>query len=182
MAQSPAPSEPQPVPTRVVEPTLVALGLLLLVDFVLSVVMLGTDKNLQTDFGSVSPYYLHWYGVLAMALVDVVAALVVFGVSMRSNTSGAEGFLRRNAGGLGLAWSILAILAMVGIVFTWKQVGYANMGQFETYLFGTTAAPGTLSYIPWLYDALLAAYVVTAVVAIGALWRSRMAGRGVPTS
>jgi hypothetical protein len=66
---------------------------------------------------------------------------------------------------------------MVGIVTSWKQVGFASQSQFQTYLFGTSAYPGALSYIPWLYDALLAAYVVTAVVAIGALWRSRMSSR-----
>jgi hypothetical protein len=161
-----------------VEPTLVGLGVLLLLDFLLCAVMLATDKNLQTDFGFVAPYYLHWYGVLGMGLVDLVAAIVVFGVSMPRMAARAPGVLRRNVGVLGLLWSLVAVAAMVGIVTSWKQVGFTSQSQFETYLFGTSAYPGTLSYIPWLYDALLAAYVLTAVVALGAIWASR---RGRPS-
>jgi hypothetical protein len=177
MAQSPGSSTADSAATGSVEPTLVALGLLLLVDFVLCAVMLATDKNLQTDFGGASAYYAHWYGVLAMGVVDLLAALVVFVLAVRPGPAGSPGFLRRNAGALGLLWSVVAIAAMVGIVTSWKQVGFASQSQFQTYLFGTSAYPGALSYIPWLYDALLAAYVVTAVVAIGALWRSRMSSR-----
>jgi hypothetical protein len=113
-----------------------------------------------------------------MGLVDLAAAIVVFGVSMPRMAARAPGVLRRNVGVLGLLWSLVAVAAMVGIVTSWKQVGFTTQSQFETYLFGTSAYPGTLSYIPWLYDALLAAYVLTAVVALGAIWASR---RGRPS-
>jgi transposase InsO family protein len=76
----------------------------------------------------------------------------------------------------GLAWSIFAILAMVGIVTSYSQVGFPNMNQFAQYLFGVTPYPGALSYVPWLYDVLLAAYVLTVLAGIVALLRVRSHG------
>jgi hypothetical protein len=149
------------------------LGLVLLVDFLLCVVMLVTDKNLQTDFGGKPAYYAHWYGVLAMALVDLVGALVVLAASVPSVRGRMPSFLGRNTATVALGWSVLAILAMVGIVESYSEVGFSTANQFAQYLFGVTAYPGVLSYIPWLYDLLLVLYVVTAAVAGVAFWQSR---------
>jgi hypothetical protein len=150
-----------------------AFGVLLLVDFVIVLVMLGTDKNLQTDFGAVSPYYAHWYGLLAEGIVDLIVALgllSLLAVPMMRDRSPRS---RRRLVMLAVIWPIIAILAMVGIVTSWQQVGFRSMSQFSQYLFQTTPYPGALSYIPWLYDLLLAAYVVTALVGVLALLRMR---------
>jgi hypothetical protein len=149
------------------------LGLLLLVDLGLSVVMLATDKNLQTNFGASSPYYAHWYGVLVMGLVDLVAALAVFAWAMPMGRNRMPTMVRHNGLTGVLVWSVLAILAMVGIVEAYMQVGFTSASQFAHYLFGTTPYPGALSYIPWLYDLLLGMYVLTAIVAAAAVWRAR---------
>jgi hypothetical protein len=158
-----------------VEKRLAAFGGLLLLDFVISVVMLVTDKNLQTDFGASSPYYLHWYGVLAMGILDLLLGLVLLTFSATSSLARRWPKLRRLAVLGSTAWSVLAIIAMVGIVETYPQVGFANANQFAMYLFGTTAYPGALSYIPWLYDLLLAAYVLTAILGVVSLLRRRPA-------
>jgi hypothetical protein len=150
-----------------------ALAALLLVDFVVSVIMLITDKNLQTDFGGAKMYYAHWYGVLAMGLVDLAGAMVVVVFAFPATGERSPGWLRRQVGLVALAWSVLAIAAMVGIVETYSQVGFPSASEFSKYLFGTTPYPGVLSYIPWLYDFLLACYVLTAIVAAVAVWRGR---------
>ncbi len=155
----------------------IVLGLVLLVDLVVSVVMLQTDKNLQTDFGGHPAYYAHWYGVLAMAVIDLVTALAVLAWAMPGARARMPGILQRNGLTLVLVWPVLAILAMVGVVESYSMVGFSSANQFSTYLFGTTAYPGALSYIPWLYDVLLAMYVVTAVVAAAAVWHARAAGK-----
>ncbi|MCI4334483.1 MAG: hypothetical protein L3K04_02475 [Thermoplasmata archaeon] len=173
-------SEPQGAPRNRPGPDKIRLALaaLLLLDFVVAVVMLVTDKNLQTNFGAQKAYYSHWYGVLAMALVDVVGATVVLVFSFPSSADGTPGLLRRHVGLVALAWSLLAVLAMVGIVESYSQVGFPSMTEFEKYLFGTSAYPGALSYIPWLYDFLLACYLLTAVVAVIVVWRSRSKAAG----
>jgi hypothetical protein len=158
-----------------VEKRMAGLGLLLFVDFLISVVMLATDKNLQTDFGSVAPYYLHWYGVLAMAIVDLLAALTLLSFAAVPMLRGRAPSFQRVAVVGGLVWSVLAMLAMVGIVETYQQVGFPSANAFATYLFGVTPYPDALSYIPWLYDLLLVAYLLTAVVGVWAVWRGRSA-------
>jgi cytochrome bd-type quinol oxidase subunit 2 len=158
-----------------------AFGALFFVDLVLSVVMLVTDKNLQTDFGAQSPYYAHWWGVLAMAAIDlaVAAALVMSTTPAMENRMSPA--LRRAGTVASLVWAIVAIAVMVGISTAYSQVGFKSMSQFDQYLFGVTAYPGALSYIPWLYDALLAAYVVTAIVGVVAVLSVRARYRTEPT-
>jgi hypothetical protein len=150
-----------------------AFGTVLFVAFLVSVVMLVTDKNLQTDFGAVSPYYLHWYGVLAMAIVDLVVAAALFGTSRSAMRDRMSASTRRAGVIAAVAWVVIAIVVMVGIVATYSQVGFANMGQFEQYLFGVTPYSGALSYIPWLYDLLLAVYIVA--LGVGAFATQRAA-------
>jgi hypothetical protein len=154
------------------------LGLLLLADFLVSVVMLATDKNLQTDFGRSLPYYAHWYGVLVMGVADLFGALAVFGNFSRYGMRTMSSLRRRWVALAGLGWSVLAVLALLGIATSYQQVGFANMGQFEQYLFGVTAYPGALSYIPWLYDLLLVLYVLTALVAVSVVLLTRSAKSG----
>jgi len=152
-----------------------AFSVLLLLDFLLILVMLGTDKNLQTDFGNptVSGYYAHWYGLLVEGIIDLILAAGLLATVALPALRGRSVSSRRGIVLLGVAWSVLAIVAMVGIVETYQQVGFSSASQFAQYLFGTTAYPGALSYIPWLYDALLAAYVLTALVGVIALMKVR---------
>ena len=153
-----------------VEKRTLAFGVLFLVDLVLSVVMLATDKNLQTDFGGVSAYYSHWYGVLAMAVLDLVVGAVLIAASLPGLGAKLSPRARRAGLAAALLWGIVAIGAMVGVVTAYSQVGFTSESMFEQYLFNPTPFKGALSYIPWLYDALLAAYVVTVIVGIVALF------------
>jgi hypothetical protein len=146
--------------------TVRVFGGLLLLDFVVLLVMLATDKNLQTDFGAVSPYYLHWYGVLALAVVTLLFAIAVLG-SLRPSMASAKFFTRNRYSLIGATvWAWLAIVAMVAVVATYKQVGFSSAGQFAQYLFGVSAYPGALSYIPWLNDLLLALFVLSAIAGL----------------
>jgi hypothetical protein len=153
-----------------VEKRTLAFGALFLVDLILSVVMLATDQNLQTDFGGKPAYYAHWWGVLAMAVLDLVVGLVV--VAAAFPVLGAKLSPRTRRAGLVAAvlWAVVAIAVMVGIVTTYSQVGFSSMSQFEQYLFNPTPYGGVKPYLPWLYDTLLAAYVVTFLVGIVALF------------
>jgi hypothetical protein len=63
----------------------------------------------------------------------------------------------------GLAWAVLVVVGMLGIVATYSQAGFSSPNAFAQYLFSVTASPGSLSYIPWLYDLLLAMYLVTVI-------------------
>jgi hypothetical protein len=147
-------------------------GILLLLDFVLLVVMLVTDKNLQTNFGTVSPYYLHWYGVLALAVLTLLFAIAVLG-SLRPSMAKASMFARNRYSLIGaMIWTWLVIVAMVTVVATYKQVGASSASQFAHYLFGVSAYPGVLSYIPWLYDLLLALFILSAIVGVVAVLQS----------
>jgi len=76
-----------------------------------------------------------------------------------------------------LGWSVIVILAMVGIVESYSQVGFSSASEFSKYLFGTSAYPGALSYIPWLYDAMLGLFVLTAIVAAAAAFTARSKAR-----
>ena len=125
----------------------------------LSIVMLATDKNLQTNFGAVSSgYFIHWYAVLAMAAADFVGAALL--LVLRSRT----------AVKLGVIGSALLALALLGAIFTYAQVGFASAMQFAQYLFGVTYFGGDIRY---LYDALLGVDLGTAVVGAVALAVSR---------
>ncbi len=154
-----------------------AVGLLLLVDFLLAVVMLATDKNLQTDFGASSPYYAHWYGVLALAVVTLLAALAVLSLASPMMTMRMPKARPSMVLFAALGWSVIVILAMVGIVESYSQVGFSSASEFSKYLFGTSAYPGALSYIPWLYDAMLGLFVLTAIVAAAAAFTARSKAR-----
>lgn len=123
--------------------------------FVITVVILFTDKNLQTDFGLVSNgYFYHWYVLFATAPVDVAGAtiLIVFrtkGLSI-AGTAGT---------------SILAAFLILD-VFSYETVGGGAMtfSGFANYLFGFGTYSGVQPYIPGLYDILIIVYVIASVV------------------
>jgi hypothetical protein len=146
---------------------------LLFVDFLLLLAMLITDKNLQTDFGAVAPYYLHWYGVLALAVVTLLFAVLTVVTAGRSTLKGNRPQMARMALTAGAVWCWFTVVVMVGIVASYKQVGFSTANQFAQYLFGVSAYPGALSYIPWLYDLLLALFILSGILGIVAAVQNR---------
>lgn len=136
-------------------------AIIFLIQFLVTMAILFTDHNLQTDFGSVSKYFLHWYGLLVTGAVDIVAFIVLL-VSRR-----------RSLVAVGVGWSVFMVIFQVADIFTYNML---NVGltatQFAQYLFGVTKYPGSLSYIPGLYDVLLIIYVVA--IAVGLYTHRRM--------
>ena len=113
----------------------------------LSILMLITDKNLQTDFGTVSSgYFDQWYLILTTAVADVTGAILL--LVLRTRRAVLAGVV-----GSGL----LALLLLAGI-FTYQQVGFSSASQMANYLFGITYYGGDIRY---LYDVLLGTYLTT---------------------
>lgn len=133
--------------------TVYAVGILLLIDFAITLVILFTDKNLQTDFGIVKPYFIHWYGLLITGIVDIIGAGIIFArPTGRNSTIAAVG-------------TLLLALFLIADIVTYSMVGFSSASSFATYLFGFTKFKGSLSYIPGLYDILFVFYVITSGVA-----------------
>ncbi len=153
MAQQPKSASPQPW-RKVV-------GVLLALDFIITLAILVTDRNLQTDFGATHPYYLHWYVLLVTALVDLVGAPLVYLLSSRRLLGAAAG------------WSIFMAILQVADIATYRLVGFTSPSGFAAYLFGLTHYDGALPYVPGLYDLLLLLYIITAAVSAQALARSK---------
>ena len=160
---------PASSPRRPIYPALYSLPFL--VAFGLSIVMLDTDKNLQTNFGLVSSgYFLHWYVILATAVADLAGALLL--VLVRSRTSVK----------LGILGSGLLVAVLVGAIFTYNQVGggfFTTPTSFADYLFGVTYYGGDIRY---LYDVLLAVYVAafaSGLVVLGLTRHARSSGAPV---
>lgn len=125
------------------------IGVIFLADFVVTITILFTDKNLQTDFGITKPYFIHWYGLLITGVIALIGGIVVISrPDRRIMTIGAVG-------------SILLALFLIADIALYSEVGFSNPSQFARYLFGVTKYPGSLSYIPGLYDLLFAFYIVT---------------------
>src|SRR5579875_2833849 len=132
--------------------THVALGVLLLLDFIVAVTILFTDHNLQTDFGLVThSYFIHWYGMLAISIVSIIGALVSF-------FSGSRGVA--TAGAIG---ATLVFLFLLADVLTAPSLGLSYTA-FAKYLFGIPPYVSASGYIPGLYDVLVVLFLVTAVV------------------
>lgn len=146
---------------------------LLLIDFLLLDAMLVTDKNLQTDFGTMSPYFIHWYGVLALAVVTLFVAVLIIVTAGRSALKGNRPKMARFALTGGAVWCWLTIVAMLGVLATWKQVDATSLKEFAQYLFSVTAYPGVQPYIPWLYDLLLALFILSGIVGVLAVVQNR---------
>lgn len=133
--------------------TLYVIGVLLLVDFLITLTILFTDHNLQTDFGAVKPYFIHWYGLLITGIIDIIgAAIIMVRPSKQTATVAAVGTL------------LLAVF-LVADIATYHMVGFSTASSFATYLFGFSKYPSSLSYIPGLYDVLFVFYLITSGVA-----------------
>lgn len=128
---------------------------LLIASTLISLVILFTDKNLQTDFGSVTRYYYHWYGMLILALITLIAAIITIGSG--ENKARISAFLG----------SFLPILGIIyDLFFQYKQAGFSSYQQFGTYLFGVSKYPGTLSYIPGLFDFYTAVLLISLIISL----------------
>ncbi|MCI4358561.1 MAG: hypothetical protein L3J95_02330 [Thermoplasmata archaeon] len=137
-----------------------------LLAFGLSAVMLLTDTNLRIDFGAIqSGYYSHWYVVLVMGLADLVGPGLL--LATRSRTSVKLGVL--GSGPLFAIW--------VGDIFTYSQGGFGSATSFANYLFEITYYGGDVRY---LYDAILAVYLITFLLGLTLLLTSRP-GSKAPT-
>ena len=130
-----------------------AVGILLIIDFTITITILLTDKNLQTDFGIVKPYFIHWYGLLITGIVDIIGAGIIFArPTGRNSTIAAVG-------------TVLLAVFLIADIATYSMVGFTSASSFATYLFGFSKFKGSLPYIPGLYDVLFAFYIVTSGVA-----------------
>lgn len=130
-------------------------GLPFALAFGLTVLMLATDKNLQTNFGTMaSGYYLHWWGVLVTAIADLVALGLL--VLLRTRTSVK----------IGVIGSGLLVVVFLGVILSYSQVGFSSAMAFAQYLFGVTYYGGDLRY---LYDVLLAVYIATFATGVAGL-------------
>ena len=152
------------VPSERMFPVVYSLAFLLAA--ILSFVMLATDKNLQTDFGTVSSgYFVHWYVVLATGIVDLVGVALLLVLRSRAAVK------------LGVVGSALLALMFLGVIATYAQVGFSSASAFAQYLFGVTYYGGDIRY---LYDLLLATYVGTFLLGVVGLALTRESP--VPTS
>jgi hypothetical protein len=134
----------------------------------LSILMLVTDTNLQTKFGTVSSgYYSQWYVVLATAVADLGGAAVL--LTLRSRTSVKLGVLGSGA----------LVALFLGVIFTYASAGFGSATQFADYLFGITYFGGDIRY---LYDALLATYIVTFASGVVGLAATRAARAPTPAA
>lgn len=130
------------------------IGIIFLIDFVVTLTILFTDKNLQTDFGITKPYFIHWYGLLITGIIALIGGVIVLArPNRRVLTTGAVG-------------SLLLAIFMVADIAAYSEVGISSPAQFAKYLFGVTKYPGSLSYIPGLYDLLFVLYIVTFAVCL----------------
>ncbi|MHB1709203.1 MAG: hypothetical protein ACYCT2_07000 [Thermoplasmataceae archaeon] len=129
-------------------------SLLFLVQFVITLVILFTDQNLQTDFGTVPKYFIHWYGLLATGLVDIIAFIVLFVARKRSLV------------GVGVGWGVFMAIFQIADIATYSTLNVGlSAGSFAQYLFGVTKFSGALPYIPGMYDLLFVLYIV--VIGVG---------------
>ena len=124
-------------------------SLVFLIQFVITLVILLTDQNLQTDFGTVPKYFIHWYGLLATGLVDIIAFIVLLAVRKRSMV------------GVGVGWALFMAIFQIADIATYGMLNVGlSAGSFAQYLFGVTKFGGALPYIPGMYDLLFAIYII----------------------
>ena len=130
------------------------MALLYALSFIVIVVMLYTDRNLQTDFGSVKPYFYHWFGLMATGIIDLIGAFILI------LKPGRRVILTS------LSVSIIMVVFLLADTLTYSSVGFSTIQAFAAYLFGVTRYQGNMNYIPGLYDILLALYVINFLVAL----------------
>ena len=130
-------------------------SVLFFIQFFITLIILTSDQNLQTDFGTVGKYFIHWYGLLVSGIVDAVA----FGILI---FTGRKLFI-----GLGVIWGTFMAIFQVADILTASSLNVGlTESQFATYLFGLSKYPGALPYIPGLYDLLFAIYILIIIVGI----------------
>lgn len=133
-------------------------GLLLVVAFITAIVILFTDHNLQTDFGTVPKYFYHWYGMLVIAIVSLIGGIIIV---MKHDSL---------FGKIGIAGSAIIAIFLVADIATYSTLNLGfTASQFATYLFGFSHYAGAESYIPGLYDILFIEFILAAIVGVIAL-------------
>ncbi len=138
-----------------------------LVALALTIVMLLTDNNLRTNFGTVSGYFFHWWVILVIGIADAVGAVLLLVLGSRLAVKG------------GVIGSLLIVVIFLGVIATYGQVGFSSASAFAQYLFGVTYYGGDIRY---LYDALLGVYLATLVFGAVVLWRTRPATAAPPSA
>ena len=133
------------------------VGVIFLFVFIVTITILFTDKNLQTDFGTTKPYFIHWYGLLITGLISLIGGIIILTKPDRSMFK------------IGAVGSILLALFLVADIATYSEVGFSSPIKFATYLFGVSKYPGSLNYIPGLYDVLFALYIITFAICLKGL-------------
>lgn len=141
-----------------------AFAVILGIDAALVGLLLATDKNLQTDFGSVPAYWAGWWHVVAGEVALIVLAGAVVATALALRRDGRRTAARRAVLAVALLASVLLTLATAGMGLEYSSAGFTSADQYYRYLFSPTPYPGALSYIPWLYDLVLAAFVVTVLI------------------
>jgi hypothetical protein len=134
---------------------LVFTSVLLFIITVIALIILITDKNLQTDFGAVKPYYYHWYGLLFLAIFTFVCGILT--LSKNSRLSRYSSIL----GGV-----IPLIFIIIDVFILYKSVGFYSYIQFAQYLFGISRYPYSLPYIPGLFDVYTALLFLELILAL----------------
>lgn len=130
-------------------------SVLFFIQFLITLIILTSDQNLQTDFGTVPKYFLHWYGMLVSGIVDIIAFVILIFTAKRL-------FI-----GLGVIWGAFMAVFQVADILTASSLNVGlTESQFATYLFGFSKYPGALPYIPGLYDVLFAIYIVIVIAGI----------------
>lgn len=120
--------------------------------FIVGVIVLETDKNLQTDFGFYKSYYYHWWILLGVVIITLLISIVTI-------------FYKRKITILPFMWSLITIIIILADpIFFYKSVGFSNSGQFFTYLFSFSKYPGTLSYIPGLFTVFTVLVILNFII------------------
>lgn len=135
-------------------------ALIIYAAFVITAVILFTDRNLQTNFGLVSSgYFYHWYVLFATATVDVAGATLL--IAFRSKRLSIAGTVGTAVLSAFLVLDVLSYESVAG--------GSMTFSEFASYLFGFGTYSGALPYIPGLYDILIIVYVIASIVGVFAI-------------
>lgn len=132
--------------------------------FVITLVILFTDHNLMNDFGEdiymFAGYFLHWWGLLITAIIDVIGATILLLYHSRKLVK------------VGLIGASLLALFQVLDIFTYSMVGL-TASQFATYLFGFSRYNNAEPYIPGMYDVLFIVYILGSIMGAMVLLKSK---------
>ena len=160
----------------------IVFGGLLILDFILVIVMLATDKNLQTDFGGSAPYYIHWYAGLCIGVVTLLVALFILALlaeqlPMESPPAWVD--LESSAGRYGPGSWLSACSESWPPTAKWDSSRLANL---PTISLASLPTPDHSRTFPWLYDAVIGMFIVSAIVGVVAVMHIRAAQQTGSTS